>query len=207
MRSNDHGPWAGVDVGGRRKGFDVAVANDERLLALARCATPADVLRVLGDYEPLLVAIDSPCAAAPSGATLRECERALQAAVCGIRWTPDQAALDSGNPYYEWIRLGLDLYRALEAEGLSTIEVFPTASWTRWTGTRRGSRAAWTKRAMTMLGLEEVPAHTNQDVRDAIAAAVTARQQSRGETDAFGPIVVPKAPGPVWPASQRRVST
>jgi predicted nuclease with RNAse H fold len=187
-------PWAGVDVGGRRKGFDVAVVDEERLLALARCATPADVLRVLSSFGPGLVAVDSPCSAAPAGATLRDCERSLRDAVCGIRWTPDEARLDTGSPYYEWIRLGLDLYRSLAAHGFRSIEVFPTASWTRWAGPRRGSRAAWTRGAMASLDLRALPARTNQDIRDAIAAAITARQHSRGETESFGPIVVPRAP-------------
>jgi hypothetical protein len=42
-----------------------------------------------------------------------------------------------------------------------------------------------------MLGLEDVPARTNQDQRDAIAAAVTARQYAHGMTEAMGEIVVP----------------
>jgi predicted nuclease with RNAse H fold len=191
---NSAGPWAGVDVGGRRKGFDVAVVDEERLLAIVRCATPAAVLRVLSSYGPGLVAVDSPCSAAPPGATLRECERSLRDAVCGIRWTPDQATLDAGSSYYEWMRLGLDLYRSMDAHGFRSIEVFPTASWTRWAGPRRGSRAAWTRSAMADLGLGDLPAKTNQDMRDAIAAAITARQHSRGETESFGPIVVPRAP-------------
>jgi predicted nuclease with RNAse H fold len=42
-----------------------------------------------------------------------------------------------------------------------------------------------------MLGLEGVPARTNQDQRDAIAAAMTARQYTQGMTEAMGEIVVP----------------
>jgi predicted nuclease with RNAse H fold len=187
------GPWAGVDVGGRRKGFDVAVVDDESIVAIARrCSSPAAVLRVLDQHKPALVAVDSPCAAATDGATLRECERELRDAVCGIRWTPDKATLEAGSSYYEWIRLGLDLYCALEAKGWRWIEVFPTASWTRWQGRRRGSRAAWTRSAMPSLGLKNLPARPSQDIRDAIAAAVTARQHSLGETDTYGPIVVPR---------------
>jgi predicted nuclease with RNAse H fold len=190
---NRVGPWAGVDVGGARKGFDVAVVDDQSLVAIARrCTSPAEVSGVLDRHSPSLVAVDSPCSAAPDGATLRECERELRDAVCGIRWTPDRATLEAGNPYYEWIRLGLDLYQELAANGWSWIEVFPTSSWTRWHGKRRGSRAAWTRTALPGLGLRGLPARTNQDVRDAIAAAVTARQHSLGETETFGPIVVPR---------------
>ena len=192
---NSSGPWAGVDVGGRRKGFDVAIVDERRVVEIARRRrSPDAVMDVLDRRRPVFVAIDSPCSAAADGATLRDCERELRDAVCGIRWTPDRATLYAGNPYYEWIRLGLGLYEALEAKGWSAIEVFPTASWTRWVGPREGSRPEWTRGALPKLGLRDVPVRTNQDVRDAIAAAVTARQHTLGETQCFGPIVVPRAP-------------
>ena len=192
------GPWAGVDVGGTRKGFDVAVVHVHELRDVARgCHSAEAVLQMLRPYSPKVVAVDSPCSAAPLGRTLREGERALRAAVCGIRWTPDRASLDGGNPYYEWIRLGFDLYNALEREGWNWIEVFPTASWTRWAGPRQGSRASWTTAALAKLGLRQLPARTTQDVRDAIAAAVTARQYSIGETETFESIVVPRSGLPI----------
>jgi len=83
--------------------------------------------------------------------------------------------------------------RALEEAGLEAVECFPTAAWTRWVGPRRGrSRAAWTREALPALGLEGIPTRTNQDERDAVAAAVTARAHSRGLTESFGEIVVPR---------------
>lgn len=72
------------------------------------------------------------------------------------------------------------------------IEVFPTASWARWHGKRGArSRAAWSQQGLASLGLEGVPARTNQDQRDAIAAAMTARQYAQCMTEAMGEIVVP----------------
>jgi len=44
---------------------------------------------------------------------------------------------------------------------------------------------------LTALGLENVPARTNLDQRDANAAAMTARQHSRALTETIGEIVVP----------------
>ena len=79
--------------------------------------------------------------------------------------------------------------------GLTCQRVFPTASWTRWFGKRGSrSRATWTRQGLTALGLEGIPVRTNQDQRDAIAAAMTARQHSAGMTEAIGDIVVPLAP-------------
>lgn len=94
--------------------------------------------------------------------------------------------------YYAWIIEGLDLFDALAAHNVEVIEVFPTASWSRWQG-KRGSqtRATWSRRGLAALGLDGVPARTNQDQRDAIAAAVTARQHTFGLTETLGEIVVP----------------
>jgi predicted nuclease with RNAse H fold len=75
---------------------------------------------------------------------------------------------------------------------VDVIEVFPTASWTRWYG-KRGllSRAAWSRLGLAGLGLEGVPTRTTQDQRDAVAAAMTAHQYSQEMTEPIGDIVVP----------------
>ncbi|MGB6578416.1 MAG: hypothetical protein WBF34_10890, partial [Streptosporangiaceae bacterium] len=87
---------------------------------------------------------------------------------------------------------GLALFNALAAYGPEVVEVFPNASWTRW-HRRRGprTRAAWTRQGLAALGLKSAPARTNQDQRDAIAAAMTARQHSLVLTETMGNIVVP----------------
>jgi len=73
--------------------------------------------------------------------------------------------------------------------------VFPTASWTRWHGPRGARpRGVWSREALAALGLAGVPARTNQDQRDAIAAALTAREHSAARTEAIGDIVVPCGP-------------
>src|SRR5262249_53003535 len=79
--------------------------------------------------------------------------------------------------------------------GLAGVECFPTASWTRWFGARGAlSRATWTARAVAALAIKGVPTRLNQDTRDAVGAALTARAVSLGEVDWFGPIAVPKRP-------------
>ena len=58
------------------------------------------------------------------------------------------------------------------------------------------SRARWSWNGLARLGLEELPNRTNQDQRDAIAAAVTARQHALALTESIGEIVVPaRVPG------------
>jgi predicted nuclease with RNAse H fold len=94
--------------------------------------------------------------------------------------------------YYAWILEGLALFNALAARGAEVIEVFPAAPWTRWHG-KRGprTRAAWSRQGLTALRPDGVPARTNQDQRDAIAAAMTARQHTLALTETIGDIVVP----------------
>lgn len=183
--------WAGVDVGGRRKGFHVALIDGRALRGLAHLERPGDVAAWLAERAPVIVAVDSPIAPAPHGAASRACERSLARTICGIRYTPDRARL-AGNPYYEWVEHGLELYQTLHAGPSTLIECFPTASWTRWAGPRGSrSRASWTHTSLRRLGLAGVSRQLGQDSRDAIAAALTARAYERGETESFGEIVVP----------------
>ena len=183
--------WIGVDVGGKRKGFDVAVIDGRGVVDLRGKCDRDDVLRLVDTHQPALVAIDSPRSCALEGQRSRDGERQLASAICGIRWTPDRERVHA-NGYYGWIVEGLHLYEALLARNVTAIEVFPTASWTRSHGERgRRSRATWSTEGLAALGLEAVPARTNQDQRDAIAAAVTARLHCSGMTETFGEIVVP----------------
>lgn len=185
--------WAGVDVGGRRKGFHAAVIDDGSVRAgPVRLATASDVVGWLSGHPLRLVAVDGPCSPAPDGAASRAGERDLARAVCGIRYTPDRFRL-AGSAYYEWIVVGLELYAALKAAGLGAIECFPTASWTRWQGPKgERTRAAWSREALRALGLACVPPRLGQDGRDALGAAATARAHDLGATECFGEIVVPR---------------
>jgi predicted nuclease with RNAse H fold len=184
--------WMGVDVGGRRKGFDAALVEDRRLVGLGRRQSVDDVVGWVASARPTVVAIDCPRSCAAPGQTHRPEEKALRDAVCGIRWTPARTQL-TANPYYEWIVEGLRLYAALADQPVEVIECFPTASWTRWCGARNGRRrSAWSRDALAALNLEDVPPRTNQDIRDAIAAALTARDHDQGRSQAFGDIVVPR---------------
>src|SRR5207247_4668529 len=128
--------WAGVDVGGRRKGFHLALVDDERLHAgPVRVSSVPGAVRWLRWRAPRLVAVDSPRSPAPDGLRSRPEERLLASRVCGIRFTPERALLRPSR-YYEWIVRGLELYSALEEAGLTVVECFPTASFTRWAGAR-----------------------------------------------------------------------
>lgn len=183
--------WVGVDVGGKRKRFDVAVIDNRQVLELLSHRTCEQVVDTVLASRPEVVAIDSPRSYAPDGHTARDGELQVAKSICGIRWTPDERHV-RGTAYYAWILEGRSLFDALAVNDVEVVEVFPTASWTRWFG-RRGTqtRAAWTRQGLAALGLESVPARTNQDQRDAIAAAMTARQHTLASTETMGDIVVP----------------
>lgn len=190
----------GIDVGGRRKGFHGCALRGEEIVAgPERLPDVAAAVAWVKPYRPSIVALDSPKTCAPDGESSRKDERELGAAVCGIRWTPEEPRL-AGNPYYEWVEHGLELYAALTAAGIARkrlIETFPTAAWTRLSGPRdQRSRARWSTAALADLGLTGLPPRRlNQDDRDAIAAALVARLHVEGEgrTQAFGEIIVPAA--------------
>jgi predicted nuclease with RNAse H fold len=183
----------GVDVGGRRKAFDVALIDDRRLMWLRRRQSAEDVVSAVVVEAPRVVAVDSPRSCAAPGAKLRPEEKELRDEICGIRWTPPSDRLN-GNPYYEWIVEGLRLYDLLTQQPADVIECFPTAAWTRWHGPRAGrSRSAWSREALAASDLQGVPQQTNQDARDSIAAALTARDYDQGRCQAFGQIVVPRS--------------
>jgi predicted nuclease with RNAse H fold len=198
----------GIDVGGRRKGFHAcALSGREIVGGPERLGDVAATVAWIIDRVPTTVAIDSPRECAPPGKRSRPDERDFVAAgICHIRWTPERSRL-GGNPYYEWIEHGLELYAALAGAGFDDrlIEVFPTSAWTIWAGPRgKRSRAAWSRAALADLGLAGVPSSQSQDDRDAIGAALVARLHDEGRSRAFGAIIIP-AYGP--PAAPRRART
>jgi predicted nuclease with RNAse H fold len=198
----------GIDVGGRRKGFHAcAVRGREVVAGPERLADVAAAVAWVLAHEPSAVALDSPRTCAPPGESSRADERALNRAVCAIRWTPERSRL-AGNPYYGWVEHGLELYAGLAAAGIDRArlhEVFPTAAWTTWAGPRAGRpRGAWSAAALADLGLAGLPERRfSQDDRDAVAAALVAELHTEGATRAYGEIIVPADASPAGPRRAR----
>lgn len=204
MASEHARRWVGVDVGGRRKGFDVAMLDADDRVRVHRTRDVDEVVALAVGAR--LVGVDAPAAWAPAGQRSRPDERAFAAAgICGIRYTPDEAtARARTDTYLEWIWQGLEVYAALADAGVATVEVFPTAAWTRWRGARgHRTRLLWAREGLARLvadGLvHDAGGRPSQDAMDAIAAALVTRQACSGTVDRHGTLAVP-APG-TWPLS------
>lgn len=155
---------AGIDVGGRRKGFHLAGVDDDGRVELRRAPDVEHAAAVIDRWRPTSVAVDSPRTPAPLGHRSRAGERELARSVCQIRYTPDEPTIRARTDrYYEWIEHGFELYAALATHAV--IECFPTASWTRWEGLRgHEQRAIWSTRALDRHRLV-LPRRLNQDER------------------------------------------
>ena len=185
--------WIGVDVGGKRKGFDVAVIDDQRVLDLRNhlsCAPRSPPWSL--EHHPNVVAVDSPRTCAPDGQTARDDEPPA-------RQVDLRHPLDTrGKPGARERLLRLDPRRASICSRRSPPAGPRSSRCSRpprgLAGTEseaRGPARPGAGEALAALGLDGRPAWTNQDQPDAIAAAMTGRQHSLGRTETIGAIVVP----------------
>lgn len=119
---------AGVDVGGERKGFHVAVVDAEsaRVVDVRACLRVADAVAWLGQTGVSVVAIDAPPRALRTRLETRVAERALFRLGYRIQWTRQSGSV----PAAEWMIQGQLLWEELRAAlpECTLIETFPTAA-------------------------------------------------------------------------------
>lgn len=164
--------WAGVDVGGRRKGFHLALVDAARFLRCQHALTAEEAVAILEGWRPALIAVDSPRAPAVTGKSRPE-ERCLAKALCRIRYTPTR-----GYRAQPILRVDSRWMASLRRAGGAQ----PRPSRMLSHGvldhvgrSRSGTRARWSQRVLERQALEDLPELLNQDFRDAIGAALTAR--------------------------------
>ena len=187
---------AGVDVGGKRKGFHLAVIEGDRVTELEQYPDAQTLATHLIEMKPQAVGIDSPPEWAPDGQKSRPAEREFaKKRICGIRYTPDRTTAQAHpGTYYEWIFNGMELWDALRTrphfQG-RLFEVFPTASWTIWHGPRGNrKREEWSHEALEALPLQLPEVKWTQDLRDAVAAALTAEAGAEREDRSISSILL-----------------
>ena len=89
--------WMGIDVGGRRKDFHVAVVDDDLCLVELKQMQLDEAVAMTQrlSRHPRMVAVDAPAEWAPPGERSRPCEKSFaESRVCGIRFTPDATRED-----------------------------------------------------------------------------------------------------------------
>ena len=203
----------GIDVGGARKGFHAVALRDG---AYAAQLASHDVQELanwcLVTMCASVIAIDAPCRWSATGRA-RPCERELMQQGIFCFATPSrEKAEQHPSGYFDWMRRGADLYRALEASHpLLTsqpcpgqrccFETFPHAiTW----HLRNGEAKARQKRPqrtalLAQAGITTAPL-TNIDWIDAALCALTAHVVAvGGECVSYGEpgsglIVVPRGP-------------
>ncbi len=187
----------GIDVG-VRKGLDLVLLDEgsPEPAASHRGVRLEDLGRLIGEAGADVVAIDSPPAWAGAGRS-RGTEREIRLFGIQSYGTPT-ADRGTDHPFYEWMRVGFEVFRIAERAGFpryrggpaggTAIEVFPHASAVVLAGCLppRGTRkAAWRASVLERAGLS-VDGLRSMDQIDAALAALTGLRALAGRSCALG---------------------
>lgn len=199
----------GVDVGGERKGLDLVLMDERRVpfLTLPR-ADGGDLVRVIGDWEPDIIAIDSPPRWASTGRS-RSTERELHR--LNIHALPTPSEEHSSDRRFDWMRAGIEAFRLAADNGYPvysggqlkkrlSIEVFPHASAAIFAGClppKGSTKKRWRHAVLRSQGV--IPdGLTSLDLVDAALSALTGLHALAGRASHLGDplegvIVLPSA--------------
>jgi predicted nuclease with RNAse H fold len=111
---------AGIDVGGRRKGFHAVALEGKRILDVFKDPDASTMASWCASLDVAVVAIDAPCKWS-HGASTRDAERCLKKLGIGCFSTPtESAARAHPTNHYGWMLAGESLFNALA----STYQLF-----------------------------------------------------------------------------------
>jgi predicted nuclease with RNAse H fold len=192
------GAVAGVDVGGRRKGFHaVALDSDGSITGRRASCDPEEIVAWCAELGTRLVAVDAPCAWSTDGRS-RPAEAALKKVRIQCFSTPTrEAALAHATDHFGWMLNGERLFQALApsfpltfAAAVSepgSIETFPQAVACALAGQRVSAKQKGTVRRdlLRRQGLD-LSLLTNIDFVDAALCAVAASYVLRGNARSYG---------------------
>lgn len=215
--------FAGVDVGGQRKGFHVAFLRGSVILSIERLAAASLVASRCRDMLAATVAVDAPCGWSldPDGRS-REAERAMLR--CGIRaYNVPAKNLAHLEGFHAWMLQGEALYSALQphfplwephegsSQGHFCFETFPHAITCALLGriVRGQSKAVDRPAALALAGIQLPQRPLSQDDVDACLCALAAQRVAGGDAQAFGRrgegfIVLPRFAGALSDDLQRK---
>ncbi|MGH2765545.1 MAG: DUF429 domain-containing protein [Actinomycetota bacterium] len=186
----------GIDVG-VRKGLDLVLLDGSAEPSATHRGVPMDdVRRLIEGADAEVVAIDAPPGWAERGRS-RRTEREIR--LFGIQsfGTPT-ADRGSDHPFYEWMRVGFEVFRIAALAGFpryrggpaggTAIEVFPHASAVVLAGCLppRGARKTAWRASVLQAGGVEVRGLRSADQVDAALAALTGLRALAGRSSALG---------------------
>src|SRR5688500_18662444 len=128
---------AGVDVGGKKKGFHAVAVRNGTWVGRIRSCEAAQIVAWCRDIDACVVAVDAPCRWSLTGRA-RAAERALMAQRIWCFATPTLGVAQAHpKKYYQWMLAGAELFKLLETThplfdgkqrgGRTCFETFPHA--------------------------------------------------------------------------------
>jgi predicted nuclease with RNAse H fold len=178
----------GIDLAGSpKRNTGICVL---RGMTLASCATLHDdeeILSLVEETQPALIAIDAPLNLPPgrktiedrSGEHFRPCDRELLKR--GIRFFPITLG-----PMRSLTTRGIALKKALTRRGFDVIEVYPGAAQDIWKIARKQDGLSKLRRGLENLGLKGLTRGMNGDELDAATAALVGRRYLQGRAEVLG---------------------
>lgn len=187
--------YVGIDVGGPNKGFHVVAISGHKIIASWQCLSARKVADWCIGEEVRAVAIDAPCHWSSSGNS-RLAERKLAKEGISTFATPTRNKSE-GNPFYDWMRNGMELYSLLtpvfnlfagvDTSGPLCLETFPhsvaCAIFCRVVPAR--PKVKTRRAALFLCGLDS-SSLKNIDYVDAALCAVAAESLCSGKWEKYG---------------------
>ena len=210
--------FAGVDVGGPKKGYHVAVLSGQGGLETNCFKKSDDVVSFCLEKGATIVGVDAPCGWSSEGRRSRRAEQSLMRMRIHCFFTPtrDSAIRDRGNrkAFYQWMLCGEELYESLKNQSFHLyreggraesqhccFETFPHAIAQLLC---KDGETMQTKREKRLGILDDMGVETTLlktlDHIDATLCALMARRFARGQFETVGDaetgfIVIPRSTG------------
>ncbi len=201
---------AGIDVGGKKKGFHAVALCDGKVDAIKSDDDPVVMVNWCLDHKAEVVSVDAPCKWSQIRSS-RQSERDLSKAGIYCFATPTQE-IARKKAFYGWVFNGAELYRQLvirgyaifdggQTKGKTCIETFPHAVICAMKGKVVSAKHKVSVRRETLrsAGFDD-SRFSNIDFVDAALCAVAAQAFSKGDIKVYGNseegyIVVPRMGG------------
>jgi len=189
----------GIDLAGSTKrNTGICTLNGKRITGWKTVHTDEEILSLVEQAKPNLIAIDAPLNLPPGRKTIedrngehfRPCDRELLRR--GIRFFPITLG-----PMRSLTKRGISLKRKFSRRGYRVIEIYPGAAQDVWRVARKQDGLPKLRRGLEKLGLRGLDKNMNGDELDAATGALVGKLFLEGKTEVLGnfregAIVIPK---------------